>query len=99
MNNLKNELVFYHPFRMSNINQTKCKHEWEVFTPAQYSPMNGKDYQAKFKCKKCHLKLHASDAMQLDMLRHEIRFKAWLSLFALIISLLSLAVSLFALFN
>ncbi len=79
------------------VNQTKCRpHNWEVFTPAQYAPGNGKDYPAKFNCKKCGLKLHASDAIQLDMLRYEMGFKKWLSVIAIIIAVASLVISIIA---
>lgn len=71
------------------MNQIKHKHDWQVLTSAQYTN-SGKDYPAVFECKGCNLKLHASDAIQFELWKHTTSWQKWLSIVAIIISVLAL---------
>lgn len=67
--------------------QINCEHEWMILT-------NDKsDMQGISTCKKCDLWLSHSNRLQLDMNHHVMGFQKWISIIALITSILAIIVS------
>ena len=80
------------------VDQIRHKHNWRVLVGVQHNNNTGDNDPAVFKCDGCDLRLHASDAIQVQLLRFTTGWQKWLSVIAIIISAMSLAVSVIVLF-
>ncbi len=70
-----------------NRDQINCKHEWQVLTPDK------REGPGVAVCKKCNLWLYHSNRLQLEMNRHIMGFQKWISIIAIITSIIALLVS------
>jgi hypothetical protein len=67
--------------------KNECEHEWRILT-------NDKgDYNGVSECGKCNLWLHHSNRLQLEMNQHVMGFQKWISIIALVTSVLALILS------
>jgi hypothetical protein len=67
----------------------KCNHEWRFFKNATG------DIPAKYECLKCKMWLTAPDVYQLESLDHLKGFEKYMNVFAIIISVIALLISIF----
>lgn len=81
----------------NSIIEDNCSHSWALLTPA-----TGVQQDSKYLCSKCNTIMTASEVFQLralenqdKTLKHLRGFERWISVIALIISLLALLVSIF----
>ncbi len=68
-----------------------CKHKWIIKRRSGIS--NGNVIPALFECEKCKIKMHSSEVVQFETLNHLTGFQKWLSIIAIIISIMALVIS------
>lgn len=73
--------------------QIKCEHDWQIIT---YDQQKGPGVA---ECKKCGLWLHHSNRLQLEMNKHILGFQKWMTIVAIIISIISLVFAIIAIFK
>ncbi len=71
----------------------KCKHKWDFLKDANFNPISQNEHPAKFHCSICNTILTASDVFQLETLNYISGKQKWFSIFALLISFISLFIT------
>jgi hypothetical protein len=66
------------------MDQMNHKHSWKVLIGAQHNDSSGDNDSAVFKCDGCGLRLHASDAIQFELLKYTTGWNKWVSVIALL---------------
>ena len=82
---------------IESISKDNCNHrKWTILReagPVVSEGQGGKMYPAVFKCSKCKLIMTASEALQLSALKHLLGFQRWISVIALILSVIAIGIS------
>lgn len=68
----------------------KCNHDYKDWTNFVGA---GHNQPSIYKCDKCGRLIYASELFQYELLKHELGFRKWLSVIAIIVSFASLVVA------
>lgn len=77
-----------------SMNRFDCKHKWVVVRDYFHSQKIG-ELSCLLKCTKCNVVMTAHEAAEVGLWKNTTGFQKWLSITAIIISLISLTISFF----